>query len=235
VTTSEKNNISLIESTNPAGKKKQICQLVRTALKSNQDCTSFCAQLFQGKICNVYFVDCLVVHKLSEFADFERETQLTPVLEGACFIIENVEEMSAVVANRFLKKLEEPQPLVHFVLTTSNKDLVLPTIKSRCNVIIGALKSNPEQIPLEEESALVNFFLKDGVTSSFSELDRILKENPPDEHSSKICLEKLLHKTYQRAGNKTLSNKVTILNDALSDLPQSGCSNFWRYLFLKLL
>lgn len=58
-------------------------------------------------------------------------------MEGArrVFVLERVETMSADVANRLLKTLEEPAAYAHFILLTSEPERVLPTVVSRCQAV----------------------------------------------------------------------------------------------------
>lgn len=68
-----------------------------------------------------------------------------PVVRGATrtpmegtrrvFVLERVETMSADVANRLLKTLEEPAAFAHFILITSEPERVLPTVVSRCQAV----------------------------------------------------------------------------------------------------
>jgi DNA polymerase-3 subunit delta' len=60
----------------------------------------------------------------------------TPLL-GAhrVFVIERAETMSADVANRLLKTLEEPPPYAYFVLVTDFLGRLLPTVVSRCRQV----------------------------------------------------------------------------------------------------
>ncbi len=51
------------------------------------------------------------------------------------FIIEPADLMSPPAANSLLKTLEEPTEDTAFILLTSSADLLLPTIKSRCQII----------------------------------------------------------------------------------------------------
>lgn len=64
--------------------------------------------------------------------DFSRSS----IVEGPrIYIIDEVEKMNKYSANSLLKFIEEPIGDVHAILTTSNLDAVLPTIKSRCQII----------------------------------------------------------------------------------------------------
>ena len=47
-------------------------------------------------------------------------------------IIRDAERMTVTAANALLKTLEEPPQNTYFVLTSSAKDILLPTIVSRC-------------------------------------------------------------------------------------------------------
>ncbi len=51
------------------------------------------------------------------------------------FVIESVDQMGDEAANRMLKTLEEPPSFVHLILITERLGEVLPTIRSRCQLV----------------------------------------------------------------------------------------------------
>jgi DNA polymerase-3 subunit delta' len=51
------------------------------------------------------------------------------------FVIERAHELGDEAANRMLKTLEEPAPYVHLILLTDRLVEVLPTIRSRCQLV----------------------------------------------------------------------------------------------------
>jgi DNA polymerase III subunit delta' len=51
------------------------------------------------------------------------------------FVIERVDELGDEAANRMLKTLEEPAAFVHLILLTDRLVEVLPTIRSRCQLV----------------------------------------------------------------------------------------------------
>jgi DNA polymerase III subunit delta' len=51
------------------------------------------------------------------------------------FVIEQADELGDDAANRLLKTLEEPASFVHLILITNRLPDVLPTIRSRCQVV----------------------------------------------------------------------------------------------------
>jgi DNA polymerase III subunit delta' len=57
--------------------------------------------------------------------------------EAGCrvFVIERVDEFGDEAANRMLKTLEEPAPFVHLILLSDRLAEVLPTIRSRCQLV----------------------------------------------------------------------------------------------------
>ena len=62
------------------------------------------------------------------------ESYALPVLaDKKIFIIKDFDNSMEAAQNKLLKILEEPPKNVYFLLTCSNSNLVLPTIRSRCN------------------------------------------------------------------------------------------------------
>ncbi len=74
------------------------------------------------------------------------DAALSP-LEGQykVFIIREIERATPPAANALLKTLEEPPPCVILLLTSHRRDLVLPTVLSRCQ-IVGLRPTPLEQV-----------------------------------------------------------------------------------------
>ena len=68
------------------------------------------------------------------------ESFVKPIFaERKIFIIDNFDRSTLEAQNKLLKVLEEPNKNMYYLLSTSNLEAVLPTIKSRCfKVEIGA-------------------------------------------------------------------------------------------------
>ena len=66
----------------------------------------------------------------------EREANYRPY-EGKArvFLIDDADKLNDSSANALLKVLEEPPHTSHIVLLTSRPDMLLPTIRSRCQMI----------------------------------------------------------------------------------------------------
>jgi len=75
---------------------------------------------------------------------------MRPYEEGTkVFIIDPADALSGAAANSLLKTLEEPTPDTAFILLTRSADLLLPTIKSRCQIVF----LRPEHDDVVEDDA----------------------------------------------------------------------------------
>jgi len=74
--------------------------------------------------------------KINQIRELQREAALSPV-EGRrrVYIIRQIELATTEAANCLLKTLEEPSARVILILTTSDRDALLPTIVSRCQIL----------------------------------------------------------------------------------------------------
>ncbi|HEX8747826.1 MAG TPA: DNA polymerase III subunit delta' [Pyrinomonadaceae bacterium] len=73
---------------------------------------------------------------VAQMRDIEREANFRPY-EGRkrFFLIEDADRLNESSSNALLKTLEEPPETSHLVLLTSRPSALLPTIRSRCQVI----------------------------------------------------------------------------------------------------
>jgi DNA polymerase-3 subunit delta' len=74
--------------------------------------------------------------KINSVRHMRRDASLSAFEGGKrVFIISHAEEMNAEASNSLLKTLEEPSSDSVFILTTSHKEQLLPTILSRCQLV----------------------------------------------------------------------------------------------------
>lgn len=73
---------------------------------------------------------------ISQLRDVQRDLAMRPyeAPRSAC-IIEPADRMNTNSANSFLKTLEEPPGNAIIILITENADMLLPTIRSRCQLV----------------------------------------------------------------------------------------------------
>ncbi len=93
------------------------------------------------------------VIKIEQMRLLKSTTYLKPMVgKKRVFIISNAEKMSEEASNSLLKILEEPPSFSHILLLTDNPYLILPTIKSRCQVLsfVPVFKEDIEKVLLEK-------------------------------------------------------------------------------------
>jgi DNA polymerase-3 subunit delta' len=87
--------------------------------------------------------------KIERIREVSREAGYHPVLsDRKIYLLEQMQLLTEVAANGFLKTLEEPPSYVHFLATTENEKDVLPTIRSRFQLV--RLTPIPVEIISEE-------------------------------------------------------------------------------------
>ena len=74
--------------------------------------------------------------KKSEIQELQKDIKIKPFRgDKKIYIICEAEKMTTEAQNSFLKTLEEPPDFATIILTTENKDKLLPTIVSRCQLV----------------------------------------------------------------------------------------------------
>jgi DNA polymerase III subunit delta' len=81
-------------------------------------------------------IDRANIIKITSIRDIRRKAKLSVYEKGKrVIIIMNADKMNEEASNALLKTLEEPLLNTLLILTTSNKDVLLPTIISRCQMV----------------------------------------------------------------------------------------------------
>jgi DNA polymerase-3 subunit gamma/tau len=83
----------------------------------------------------VYELDAASNNSVEDIRSLVEQVRISP--QGAKFkvyIIDEVHMLSSSAFNAFLKTLEEPPPYAKFILATTEKHKIIPTILSRCQV-----------------------------------------------------------------------------------------------------
>jgi len=76
------------------------------------------------------------VIKIEFMRELKELAYIKPMLGGRrVFIVDEAEKMNEPAANAILKILEEPPSFTYIILITTNPDLILDTIKSRCRTL----------------------------------------------------------------------------------------------------
>ena len=94
-------------------------------------CTSFDA----GTSMNIHELDAASNNSVDDIRSLVEQVRFAPQAgKYKVYIVDEVHMLSASAFNAFLKTLEEPPPYAIFILATTEKHKILPTILSRCQI-----------------------------------------------------------------------------------------------------
>ena len=94
-----------------------------------------CVTFEEGHSLNIFELDAASNNSVDDIRNLITQVQIAPqVGTKKVYIIDEVHMLSAAAFNAFLKTLEEPPSYAIFILATTEKHKVLPTILSRCQV-----------------------------------------------------------------------------------------------------
>ncbi len=150
------------------------CEHLTEDFEPCNECKS-CKSFNESASFNVYELDAASNNSVDDIRSLVEQVRINP--QGAkykVYIIDEIHMLSSSAFNAFLKTLEEPPAYVKFILATTEKHKILPTILSRCQVydfkritdndIIKHLKyvASSENIEAEEEALRVIAAKADG-------------------------------------------------------------------------
>lgn len=94
-----------------------------------------CQSFNSGASLNVYELDAASNNSVEDIRNLVDQVRFAPQLgEYKVYIIDEVHMLSTSAFNAFLKTLEEPPKHAKFILATTEKHKIIPTILSRCQV-----------------------------------------------------------------------------------------------------
>ncbi len=98
------------------------------------ECES-CRAFDEGRSMNIHELDAASNNGVDDIRELNTQVQIPPQIgKYKVFIIDEVHMLTTAAFNAFLKTLEEPPSYVIFILATTEKHKILPTILSRCQV-----------------------------------------------------------------------------------------------------
>ena len=185
---------------------------------------------------NIFELDAASNNKADDIRDLIEKVRIPPQKgKYKVYIIDEVHMLSKHAENAFLKTLEEPPPYVVFILATTEKNKILPTIISRCQIydfnrikeaeIVEYLNQICEKENIEFELPALNLIAKksDGsMRDSLTILDRVVNysNNKILIKETSILLNVIDDDKYleivQKTQNGNLVNAIEIFNE-LSD------------------
>src|SRR5580692_8130754 len=147
-----------------------------------------CVSFDAGTSLNIHELDAASNNSVDDIRTLVEQVRFAPQAgKYKVYIVDEVHMLSTSAFNAFLKTLEEPPPYAIFILATTEKHKIMPTILSRCQVfdfhrigikqIIAQLKEicAQENIKAEEEAMYIIAQKADGaMRDALSIFDRII-------------------------------------------------------------
>ena len=201
------------------------------------ECES-CKAFSEGRSYNIFELDAASNNSVENIKALMDQTRIPPqVGRYKVFIIDEVHMLSTAAFNAFLKTLEEPPAHVIFILATTDKHKILPTILSRCQIydfermtvpnIIDHLKrvAEKENIQYDEEALNVIAEKADGgMRDALSIFDQVASFSQGNITYQKVIedLNVLDAENYFNIIDLALENKVSEIMVLLNSVINKG-------------
>ena len=211
------------------------CQNPTAEGEACNECES-CQSFNEQRSLNIFELDAASNNSVEHIKTLMEQTRIPPQIgRYKVFIIDEVHMLSTAAFNAFLKTLEEPPAHVIFILATTEKHKILPTILSRCQIYdfermtvrntINHLKTVAEKEGIQyEEQALAVIAEKadGGMRDALSIFDQAASFCQGNITYQKVLedLNVLDSENYFRIVDLSIENKVSevmvLLNDVLN-------------------
>ncbi len=146
-----------------------------------------CVAFNEGRSYNIHELDAASNNSVDDIRELIEQVQIPPqVGRYKVFIIDEVHMLSQAAFNAFLKTLEEPPAHAIFILATTEKHKILPTILSRCQIYdfnrmevgdtVRHLQHVAEQEGIQYEEAALNVIARKadgGMRDALSIFDQV--------------------------------------------------------------
>jgi DNA polymerase-3 subunit gamma/tau len=147
------------------------CQNLTEDISPCNECDS-CKSFNNNASFNIHELDAASNNSVEDIRNLTDQVRFPPQSgKYKIYIIDEVHMLSASAFNAFLKTLEEPPSYAIFILATTEKHKILPTILSRCQIF----DFNRIQIKDIAEH-LANVAIKEGVKADYQALELIAQK-----------------------------------------------------------
>jgi len=198
----------------PRGVGKTTCAriLAKTINCENRDkdgeacnkCNS-CQSFDHGSSFNIFELDAASNNGVDGMRDLSEQVRFAPQAgQYKVYIIDEVHMLTTQAFNAFLKTLEEPPPYAIFILATTEKHKILPTILSRCQIF-----DFKRITPQDTVEHLEDICSKENITAEKAALHVIATKSEGCLRDALSILDKIVSFT---GGNITYKNTLENLN-----------------------
>ena len=190
---------------------------------------------------NIFELDAASNNSVEDIRKINEQVRIPPQIgKYKVYIIDEAHMLSNSAFNAFLKTLEEPPKHIIFILATTEKNKIIPTILSRCQIYdfkrisVIEIQSYLKKIAIEskckfEENALFLIAQKaDGsLRDALSIYDRMVSFTKADLNEKSVAdnLNLLDNETYCRLGKIIFNNNIAELIKSYDLLIKRGIEN----------
>ena len=148
--------------------------------------------------------------------DLERHANFRPYeAKARFFIIDDADKMNDEASNALLKTLEEPPPTSHIFLITSRPDSLLPTIRSRCQMLrFAPVETEKVEKYLIEERKFENAEARLAARLSRGSIGRAVSINVTEFRTARDRMLNVIKSAIQTGDIATMFRIAEELNDA---------------------
>jgi DNA polymerase-3 subunit gamma/tau len=164
-----------------------------------------CKSFNEGTSLNIHELDAASNNSVDDIRSLVEQVRFAPQAgKYKVYIIDEVHMLSSSAFNAFLKTLEEPPPYAIFILATTEKHKILPTILSRCQIF------DFKRITLQDTvDHIANIAKKEGVQAEEAGLQLIAQKSEGCMRDALSILDKIVSFT---GGHLTYANTLEHLN-----------------------
>jgi DNA polymerase-3 subunit gamma/tau len=164
-----------------------------------------CVSFNEGTSMNIHELDAASNNSVDDIRALVEQVRFAPQAgKYKVYIIDEVHMLSSAAFNAFLKTLEEPPHYAIFILATTEKHKILPTILSRCQIF------DFKRITLQDTvSHLAGIAGKEGISAEETGLQLIAQKSEGCMRDALSILDKIVSFT---SGELTYNNTLEHLN-----------------------
>jgi len=180
------------------------CEMVTPQGEACNVCNS-CVSFNEGTSMNIHELDAASNNSVDDIRALVDQVRFAPQAgRYKVYIVDEVHMLSPSAFNAFLKTLEEPPPFAIFILATTEKHKILPTILSRCQIFdFKRITNNDTVVHLQEIVA------KEEINAEKAALQVIAQKSEGCMRDSLSILDKIVSFTN---GEVTYQNTLEHLN-----------------------
>lgn len=164
-----------------------------------------CVSFDNGSSMNIHELDAASNNSVDDIRTLVEQVRFAPQAgKYKVYIVDEVHMLSSAAFNAFLKTLEEPPPFAIFILATTEKHKIIPTILSRCQIFDFKRITNDDTVEHLQEICE-----KEHITADKTALHIIAQKSEGCLRDSLSILDKIVSFTN---GSLTYANTLEHLN-----------------------